>query len=199
MFRPGDTICLREIWHGRVWSARPALLVARDEFWTVAFTPSGSIAKMPMDPSRKRKLRIPSKEHVLVDERWRDSTLRFADSRSRYSIMLCREPSDVLRWYLNVEEPRGESHVGFDYRDWFLDVVISPQHGTTRLKDEEELREAVERELMTPGQAAVAYLAVEVGVQRVRALQKDLERWASWMPPNGSSKSSLPPGWDSVP
>ena len=81
--RPGDVVAIREIWDGRVWYARPAVVVKDEPNLTMLHVPPGVTCKEPVD-DLGRPLRIPTAD-------WRLTT-RAAGPRA-----CCRSPSRTRR------------------------------------------------------------------------------------------------------
>ena len=57
--RPGEVVALREIWQGRVWEARPAVVVEDAPDRRSFFIPAGTVAQLPAD-ERGELLRLPA-------------------------------------------------------------------------------------------------------------------------------------------
>ncbi len=199
-WEPGDAVVLREVWHGRVWTARPAVVVEDTPEQQMFYVPSDVRWMCPTPPEGGR-LRIPTDGWVL-EERPSDGVrvLSFAWPGVAHAVLLMWSPEGkLLRWYVNLQEPLRRTAIGFDYLDHALDVELAPDRSSWSLKDEDELGEAVERGIFTREQAA------EFHIEGARAAERVLNRvppfdqtWEGWRPDPAWPVPELPPGWDFV-
>lgn len=197
---PGQTAVLRELWDGRIWSARATVVVRDDEDARILFTPSDTTVMVACDEDG-RELRIPTDRWVLrPSDRHAHHVLSFAWPSEAYAIIAMWDPSWRFRlWYVNVEDPLHATPIGFDTTECFLDVVIEPDLATWRWKDEDELAEAVSRGLVTRERAAAFREAADRGRRRAMAREHPFDRdWSSWRPDPSWPLPELPPGWNVV-
>jgi predicted RNA-binding protein associated with RNAse of E/G family len=197
-FEAGDAVALREIYRGRVWAARPWTVVRDDSELLVLWIPAGTRTKVPARPTGER-LRMQADEWMLVDNQWHsEGTLRLAIPGDAHSILLFWREWTFLGWYVNLEEPLRRMHVGFDYLDHKLDLVIWAD-GSWEWKDEDELEEAVDAGILTPldareirdeGERVLAQY--EIGASPFR------DGWENWRPDPAWPVPVLPAGWDTV-
>jgi hypothetical protein len=185
---PGDVVALREIWRGRIWFARPAIVVEDSDAVTMFHVPSGILGMMPVDDGG-RYLKVYTDTWRLVEAPWDSpdyaASLAFPDTA--YGVILSYEPTGVLRhYYVNVQTP-------------LLDVVIPADRSSWAWKDEDELEEAVRRGVFTPQDAIWIRHWGERAVEHVLLAEPPLDRdWSRWRPDPSWGVPSLPPGWDTV-
>lgn len=198
-FQPGRAIALRDVWRGRIWTARAATVVADVGDQILLFIPAGTLWMAPM--SRGRRLKIPQVAFELVERELAEAhILSFGWPGTRYAVLLLFRPDwTPVTWYVNLEEPLRRTEVGFDTLDRQLDVLVA-FNGSWRWKDEDELAEAIaggvtraqdEALLRAEGERAVARL-----VDREPPFDRD---WTGWRPDPAWSAPRLPPGWDRAP
>lgn len=197
--QPGDHIVLREVWRGRVWTARPAIVVEDSPDLVALHLAEGSIWKRAFDISGMPK-HIPAGDWALGDETWTNDVLRLSIPEEPFSVLPIREGGGELRfWYLNIEAPLRRTPLGFDYMDQTLDIIVSPDRSNWRWKDEEELAEAVALGVYTVEEADGIRAAGEGALARFLAGGPPLNRnWERWQPPPDWSVPALPAGWDIV-
>lgn len=125
--------------------------------------------------------------------------LRLTAPEKPYSVWLFWKPDyrEIEKWYVNLETPQHRTAIGFDYLDQLLDVVVRPDRLSWEWKDEDEVQEAIELELMTAADAAVLRRA---GMEAVSVLQSEQppfrSSWADWRPGPWWTVPVLREGWD---
>ncbi len=186
-FEPGEWIDLREVWDGQTWELRRGIVV-RDEPEVIAvYTPPAIPAMVAAGPDGTR-LRIPPPQWELVpaatpaDRRFLAAHAPGAD----HSVLAIWDDEwQLLQWYINLETDLVRTETGFEYTDHFLDVIVEPGMSSWRWKDEDELAEAVERGLVTPGEAGEYRLEGERAVEWLLARRAPYdEAWEDWRPPD---------------
>lgn len=198
---PGDAVVLREIWGGRIWTARPVIVVDDTLEQQMFFMPPGVRWMCPKD-DRGGWLLLPARDWTLGDRvlTW-ERVLSFAWPGVAYAVLLFwNDRSDeFLRWYINLQEPLRRTAVGFDYLDHALDVVISPDRSSFAWKDEDELEEAVARGIFSTEEAHGFRAEGERAIARVLNGEPPFDRdWTAWKPDPSWGLPSLRPGWDSL-
>ena len=197
-WRPGEAVALREIWRGRLWTARAATVVEDAPARTVFFVPPGMRWKCPVLPDGRR-LRVPSDDWALGDRVWRTSSvLSFAWPGVAHAVLLHWHAADgrFAGWYVNLQTPLARAPTGFDYVDHILDIEVAPDR-TWSYKDDDELSAAVERGMFTPREAADIRAEAERAVRRIDARTEPFDdRWIDWRPDASWDVPELPPGWD---
>ena len=196
-WEPGDTVVIREIWHGRVFAARPVNAVRDEADLQMFYRPPRSPLGHAVDPAG-RLLRIPDRDWKL--EPTTGSTygvLSFAFRDMPYAVLMVREGGIFRGWYVNLQEPLRRTAIGFDTVDHALDVLIPPEGGDWDLKDEDELAEAVRLGLFTSDEAASFFRWAERAAAHVLNREPPFDRdWTEWSPDPTWPEPELPAGWD---
>lgn len=199
---PGETIVLREIWHGRVWTARPVTVVEDVPNRLMSYSPHGNRFRVPARPDGST-LRLYAEDWHLVEDEWRGpSVLSFAFPRIPYAVLLFfgSRSGELEGYYVNLQSPLVRNEVGFDYVEHILDVRIRADRTGWSWKDEDELDEAVERGLFTPHDAERFHRWGERAVERVVRGEPPFDRdWSTWRPDPGWGVPELPEDWDTAP
>lgn len=200
MWAAGDVVVLRETWRGRVFEARPAIVVVDRADHRAFYIPPGAILKSPVDGSGT-VLRLPHGRWSLADRR-RGPThwLSFAwPDVSHAALLRWDEEGTFLGWYVNLQTPLAQTGVGFDFTDHFLDLIVDPD-GTWSWKDEDELDDAITRGLFTEDDAAWFRYWGERAVEHVLLREPPFdEDWSSWRPDPAWAEPILPEDWDLAP
>ena len=188
---------LREVWHGRVFEARPTIVVEDEPEQTMLLLPGGVRCGLAIGADG-RELRLPDRPwHLEIRPRGEQPILSFAWPDTPYSVLLWTAGDDRRVWYVNLQDPLARTPMGFDTTDHALDVVIELDRSSWRWKDEEELAEAVRDGLFTPEEAADFRVWGERAVERVLSREPPFDReWDDWRPDPGWPLPELPPGWD---
>jgi hypothetical protein len=199
---PGEPVALREIWNGKVWYARPAIVVEDAPNMTTFHLPSGVRYQRPVDDDGA-ELRLYVDDWALVEAIWEtpEFVVSFAFPDTPYAVILGYRPDGTLdEYYVNLESPLVRTEIGFDTVEHLLDVEIPPDRSGWRWKDEDELAEAVDRGLFTDEDAAWFYFWGERAVEHVLLREPPFDRdWSSWHPDPSWTIPELPPGWDLPP
>jgi len=198
---PGDRVAIRELWNGRIWYARPAVVVRDEPNLQMFHVPPHVLCKEPVGPDGT-PLRIPAGEWTLADTRRGDTgMLSFAFPDTPYAVILGFDPrGDLGEYYVNLQSPLVRSAAGFDTVEHLLDVLIAPDRSGWTWKDEDELGEAVERGLFTEEDAAWFRHWGERAVEHVVLREPPFDRdWSDWRPDPAWTQADLPSNWDLVP
>jgi hypothetical protein len=196
-FRPGTSIALREVWRGRVFAARPTIVVEDHPERTMLLLPGGVRCGLPIGADG-RELRLPDRSWRLeVRPRGDQPILSFAWPDTPYSVLLWTAEEDRRVWYVNLQDPLARSAIGFDTVDHVLDVVVELDRSSWRWKDEDELAEAVDQGLFTPAEASDFRDWGERAVERILSMEPPFDRtWDTWRPDPAWGVPELPDGWD---
>jgi hypothetical protein len=196
-FRRGDAVVLREVWHGRVFEARPMIVVQDDPDQAMFFLPGGVRCGVPIGDDG-RELRLPNRPWRLeVRPRGDQPILSFAWPDTPYSVLLWTTEDRRRVWYVNLQDPLERTSIGFDTVDHALDVVIEVDRSSWKWKDEEELAEAVRDGLFSVEDAADFRAWGVRAVDRVISGEAPFDRdWGDWQPDPGWAVPELPAGWD---
>jgi len=198
--RPGDVVAIREIWDGRVWYARPAVVVKDEPNLTMLHVPPGVTCMEPVD-DLGRPLRIPTDDWRLTDaRRGTTSMLSFAFPDTPYAVILGYDEDGLREYYINLESPLTPSPPGYDTIEHLLDVTIPADRSSWSWKDEDELEEAVTKGLFTEEDAAWFRYWGERAVEHVLLREPPFdEDWSGWRPDPAWDEPRLPEDWDLVP
>jgi hypothetical protein len=193
MWSEGDVVAVREIWRGRVWKARPWIVVHDRPDALALFIPRGTPTMIPPGSG------IPRDEWTLEQGQFDRDTLRLTQPGAAHSVLLFWIEDRFEGWYVNFERPLTRSRVGFDYLDLELDLYVRPNRSIEML-DEEEFEEAQRLGVIDADEAA--FVLAEAA--RVRGLVERWESpfrdgWESWRPNASWPIPGLSSGWDLVP
>jgi Protein of unknown function (DUF402) len=195
MWSRGDVVCLREIWDGRVWTARPWIVVEEQADLVVLWIPRGAPTKVPAENEIEPMARG---DWTLVDGTWELPALRFHERGAAHSVLVFLRDGELDVFYVNMEEPWRPTPIGFDYLDQKLDLIVRPD-GSWEWKDEDELDEAVARGIFS------AELEREIRDEGERAVGHALAKrppfdgsWEAWRPDPRWLPPALPDGWGAV-
>jgi hypothetical protein len=183
----GDVVALREVWHGRVWKARPWIVVEDEPELLVLWIPRGARTMVP-----DGKPPVPAGAWRLVGGTFGTNALRLTRPGAAHSI-LHFFGDEFKGWYVNLERPLERSPVGFDLADLFLDVFVE-RDGGHRWLDEDELEEAIAAGVIGEEDAAAARAEGE----RVLAEWPFPTGWEDFRPDPRWELPALPAGWDVV-
>lgn len=192
MFRSGEAVVVREIWRGRVWKARPYLVVHDRPEQLALYLPQGAPTKIP-DGSG-----IPRDEWTLHDGQFQHAALRLTRPGAAHSVLLFWDAGSFVGWYVNLERPLTRSRVGFDYLDLELDLRVRPDR-TVEVLDEDEFEEARALGVVEPEEAASVRAEAERMIAAIERWEPPFcDGWEDWQPDPAWQIPALPPGWDIV-
>ena len=194
---PGDGVVLREVWHGRVFTARPAIVVEDEPEQTILVVPGGVRCARPIGDDDV--LRVPDRPWRLEERaRGPNPILSFAWPDAPYAVLRWSTEEGAPVWYVNLQDPLRRTPLGFDTTDHALDAIVRLD-GSWSWKDEDELAEAVERGLFTVEEAERFRADGELAVARILDREPPFDRdWGSWRPDPSWPEPELRPGWDRV-
>ncbi len=204
-WQPGDVIVLRGVWWGRIWDARPLVVVHDLPNEIALFMPVGA-QWMKATSADRSALRFPTSsgmdwELAAISPRWKANILRLSTPGSDHSVLLIWDEDfhEMRLWYVNLEAPLRRTSVGFDYQDQILDVEVSPDRSTCRWKDEDELQEAVDLGVVSAQRAAELRAEGESVIERMEANEPPFNQgWEHWRPNPAWPVPELPAGWDVI-
>ncbi len=195
-FHPGQPIVLRQLWQGKVWEARPEIVVQDTAELRAFYKVTGTVWK-DADPDIKpsnRKHQAWSLKNVV----WTfGGTLRLSVPGKGYSVIRMNNlDHSIYGWYINLEQPLRKTSIGFDYEDEILDIFISPDLSSWRWLDEDELIEAVSTGLMSKEKVAALYQDGEEALVLLQSGKSIFNGWESWQPDPSWPVPVLPVNWD---
>jgi hypothetical protein len=185
-FKPGETIEMREVWRGKTWEERTAIVVEDSDALIVLYTPPETPARVAIDAEGKR-LRMPTTPDWSLEgtRTFTSGLVAVHVPGTQHSLLAIFDPpSGYGPWYINIESDLERTDAGFDYEEHVLDVVVERDLSTWRWKDEDELEEAVELGLFTAEQAAEFRAEGERALDWLLSRRAPYDRdWLSWRPP----------------
>ena len=193
--RPGDHVVLREMWRGRVWYARPAVVVEDGPDLRMFFVPPGVTALVPADDVGTTLRLYTDRWSLRPERRGGTGVLSFAFADAAYAVMRAYTPDGAAPpYYVNLQSPLVPTAIGFDTVEHILDVVIAPDRSSWRWKDEDELAEAVARGIFTADDAATFRAWGERAIAHVVDRRPPFDReWADWRPDPSWTDPELSP------
>jgi hypothetical protein len=195
--QPGEVVALREIWRGRIWSARPAIVVRDTEPERRFFVPAGMSWMCPRRPdgtSLRLPESAPGSQWTLAPCDWDTNALSFAWPDVAHAVLVFWTADWIPRgWYVNLQEPLRPFPAGFDYMDHALDIVVTPNLSSWSWKDVAEgiYSDAEARGFRDEGERAIERL-----LERRTPFDRD---WTTWRPDPSWPVPDLPKGWDEPP
>lgn len=205
-WEPGEVVVHQEVWHDRVWAARPLVVVEDSPERMLLWIPEGTMRKVPMTPPTRddpgdRTPRIIEMLHhrdwVHIDHVWDVSSLWILHPGDWHAVWISFLPSwEQLGWYINLQRPFRRTAIGIESMDMMLDVVAGPDRSWS-WKDDDEFEQILQRGIFDQGTGArVRAEAMQV----IRALEANGspfdQGWAEWRPDPSWPTPLLQPGWD---
>lgn len=191
-FERGEVVAVREIWRGRVWKARPWIVVHDLPEQLALYIPRGSPTKIPPGSG------IPRDSWTLEDGVWTRETLRLTTPGAAHSVLVWWEDGAFDGWYVNLERPLVRTPLGFDYLDQELDIHVRPNRSWEYL-DEGEFEESQKLGVITPAEARAVRAEAARVVRMIEAWGPPFcDGWERWRPDSDWSVPALPPGWGTV-
>jgi predicted RNA-binding protein associated with RNAse of E/G family len=199
-FGRGETILLREVHEGRIWTARPGIVVDDRPNLLAVHIPVGTLWKVPA-ADRADMLVRRKNGWTLTDHEWRRGQMLWLMSPGvAHAVHLWWHGPDWQfgGWYVNLQDPIRRTQLGVDFLDQHLDVVIDPDF-SWRWKDEDELADAVEIGLLSRQQADAIRAEGERAIHCMQAGASPFrEGWEEWRPDPSWPIPTLPDGWEIV-
>jgi len=198
----GSPILLREIWQGKVWTARPVTVVQDTDDTIVLYMRPGTVYKHPRTLAGAPVPYLLPDAWRLVDVEWYGGGALYLSLPGAWYMLILFFADDRVTppsWYVNLQDPLRRTRLGFDYLDQELDIVLAPDLPTWQWKDEEKFADLRRRGLIS---AAKARRLREVGEQVLGQRQDPgslfHRGWDRWSPPADWPIPTLPNGWDRV-
>jgi hypothetical protein len=94
-FLPGQTVVIREILDGKIWSAQPAIVVQDKPEMMALYVPLGTVAKIPctFEGGRVNPGHKVASEWIMQDRNWdKHCLLRLTIPGSIYSVIIFWTP-----------------------------------------------------------------------------------------------------------
>jgi hypothetical protein len=184
-FEPGQTIEMREVWRGKTWEQRTAVVVEDGPGLIALYTPPGSEALVAVDASGAQ-MRMPVAEWRLASAApfgAMEALALHLPGTAHSLLVIFDPPPGFAPWYINLESDLVRTERGFEYEEHVLDIVVDRDLSSWRWKDEDELAEAVELGLFTAEQAAEFRAEGERALEWLLSRRPPYDRdWLSWRP-----------------
>jgi hypothetical protein len=195
----GAQITLREHWNNKVWTVRPVTVVADTPDVIALYMMPGTIYKHPRAMDGSPVPHFLPDDWVLIDTQWRGGGALYLAPPGQWYVILGLFGDDnqrIERWYVNLQTPYQRIHMGFDYLDQELDIVLNRELTAWSWKDEEKFIEAQRRGRIPVQQGAYVRRVGEDVLQQLQARRLKLpEPWRSWRPPEHWAIPPMPHAW----
>lgn len=200
-YHHGDIVMVREVWAGRIWSARPMRVVTDTSDMLALYIAPGTSWKQPTNLKGERPAGIDRKEEkwLLRDAVWTGlGALRLTTPGSLFSVHIHWDNHyrDIRHWYVNLEDPLYRTRFGFEYMDMELDVVLSGDMSEWHWKDEDGLQALESLGLVSQEKSLKLRSEGESAVKMLQSSKSPFNVWRAWLPPPNWQGIPLPPGWD---
>jgi predicted RNA-binding protein associated with RNAse of E/G family len=206
---PGDVVVIQDLWRGRLWAARPVIVVEDRPDELVLWCPKGTVRKVPVARdgwpaglSRGERLAdcLQTGDWVLADAAWDVSNLwlqRYDEWHAVWVSFL--DSGGQWGWYVNFQEPVFRTPIGIQTMDLALDIVVEPDRSSWRWKDEDEFDLFLARGLLSQEVGARVRDEAAGVIERLERNEPPFDsEWPRWRPDPRWGIPTLPPGWDLV-
>jgi predicted RNA-binding protein associated with RNAse of E/G family len=200
-FKTGQAIVLRQFWQGRIWIARPFIVIQDTPQLMAFYMPTGTVTKSGKSVAKNIKpTEMLRTGWDLHDDIWTGhGRIRLTIPGQKYSVLLFwNNDGSLNRWYINLEDPLVRTRLGFDYTDQVLDVILTPDLTSWRWDDEDELAEAVAAGLLSPEKAKSLYADGRSAIELLQSGKSVFNHWVNWRPDPPWPVPVLPAGWDQL-
>lgn len=198
----GSQVVYREVWRGKVWTAKPVIVVQDTSELIALYLPVGTHWKLPSGNREQYFHYLQTGEWTLADGEWLPGdTLFLLIPNEAHAVHVMWKPKnrEFAGWYINLQEPVRRTITGFDFMDQELDIVVKPDLSEWVWKDGEHLARA-----QTDGRYSVSQVnAIRAEGQRVIAriqarTSPFSDGWEMWKPPTGWPIPTLSEDWEKV-
>ena len=187
-FEPGETVVIREVLNGHVWTVRPVTVIEDSPTHFISWLAPGTLIDYPVGVEHGEKcFRMwLSNEWMLEPKEFLPpGMLRIARFNAPYEVFATMGPKGgVASWYVNFQRPIVRTTIGFDTMDEILDLEVRGDFSSWSRKDVDELELAIRMGFIdnaTGARLLDACSAVEESLNR-GIVPWDM-RWANWTPP----------------
>jgi hypothetical protein len=201
-------LVVQEVWHERVWAARPMRLVAERDDALLLWFPYGAGWQRPVPPPHHpaaptraerlgRCLRLD--EWEFADTPWDSTTLQIWARDAWHAIWVSWRP-DGSRWgfYGNIQLPFERTTCGVRTMDLALDVIVE-RDGSWTLKDEDELDYFVARGIFDRELEHRIRAEAEAIVAKLERQEPPFDgSLDDWRPDPSWERPVLPRGWETL-
>ncbi len=199
LFKPGDSILIREIRQGKVWSAKPMIVVEDKPELLAFYLLPGTQWKIPRRLDGSPVGVLANEDWQLCDRIWQgQGLLILAIPGESFAVYILWEGDNftLKGWYINLQQPYRRTSLGFDTLDHLLDVVVNPDRSEWQWKDLSQLEEALSLGIISPSHFKQV---CETGKKALGFLQMRKppfnEVWLEWRPNSSWLIPTLPENW----
>ncbi len=207
-WQSGATVVVQEVWHGRLWSARPMRVIEDQGTSLVLWCPKGTRWKTATTPPTRPRAATRAErfvaaltldDWVLRDAVWDVSKLVLVRTGDWHAVWVSwRDSGEDWGWYINLQRPFLRTEQGLQTMDLMLDILVERDR-SWRWKDEDEFDALVTASLIDAAEAAQVRDAGRHVIRDIEANAPPFsEPWHSWRPDPGWPLPELPQGWDRV-
>jgi len=198
----GSPIVYREVWQGKVWTARPVVVVRDTSQLIALYLPYGTRWRVPAGDRMAYFDYLRTGHWTLTETTWLPGdTLLLIPPGEAHAVHAMWAPDDrrFVGWYVNLQEPARRTAVGLDFMDQELDIWVAPGLSEWTWKDEDHLARAQADGRFSAAQAEAIRAEGERVVARIQAKASPFcDGWETWRPPADWPMPGLPEGWDKV-
>lgn len=201
MWAPGETIVHQEVWRGRVWAARPMVVVEDRDDRLLLWMPQGTVRKVPVTHGLDDQIieKLDRGDWVYTDHIWDVSTLWIVRPGDWHAVWVSWLAGEHYGWYVNLQMPLRRTAIGIEAMDLMLDVVAAPDLTSWAWKDEAQFDEIARRGIFDPATVARVRDEARRVIGRIEAREEPFDQpWPSWTPDPSWRPPTLGDGWDRV-
>lgn len=190
-FRSGEIVTIREVLNGKVWTARPVVVIEDTKESFVSYLAPGTLIDYPVDVAHGEKcfsMWLAGEWELYKKVFMPPGLLRIAPHGTPFEVFATiQAEGGVSSWYVNFQEPLRRTAQGFDTMDETIDLIVASDFSSWQRRDEDELRLAFSMGVYD--RADVQRL-----LDNCASVEKDLRagtvpwdrRWYNWTPPKTS-------------
>ena len=200
---PGDVIVLQDVYEGKLWAARPVIVVEDSADLLALWCPKGTVRKVPMTPASipagmtRGEWLAPAlarRDWPLEDAAWDVSSLMLHREGDWHGVWLSfLESGEHWGWYVNFQEPYRRTERGIQTMDLALDIIAEPDRSSWRWKDEDEFALLIEHGVLSAEVAARVRQEAETVIGRIERDEPPFDSaWPRWKPDPAWELPELP-------
>lgn len=207
-WRADETVVLQEVWRGKLWAARPLIVVDDSDDRMALWCPLGTVRKVPAPPPSRQRPATRT-EHLVAaltlgdwgyeDHTWDVSTLWLIEPNSWHAVWVSYLPDGRhIGWYINFQEPYRRTNNGLQAMDLMLDILVSPDRAW-RWKDQDEFDAVVAAGLYSGATVRAVREDAEAVIRGIEERSAPFdEPWPEWWPSTRWAIPVLPAGWEQI-
>jgi hypothetical protein len=208
-WQPGTVIVVQEVWKGRLWAARPVVVVDDSHDQLVLWSPRGTRRKVPVTPATRLEAPTRGEQHAdslasldweFGDSIWDVSTLWLLQEGDWHAVWVSfLETGEQLGWYINFQEPFRRTAEGIQMMDLALDIIAQPDRSRWRWKDQDEFELFRQRGLIDPATAERILSEANSVIERIEQDTPPFNSaWPDWRPDSSWGIPELPDNWKTL-